>query len=344
MNSIMRTNFDFFYGKEAEQFSFLRIPKLLFKEERFKKLSSDAKLLYALLLDRMSLSIKNGWLDEENRAYIYFTNKEVMEELNMASEKCTKIFSELDSNKGCGLIIKIRQGLGKPDVIYVMNFLSCVSVDNEASGMQDDVENPVLDCDLSGVSKIENQEIRKSKVRKFENQMSGISEFESQDIRKSKSNKNEINNNQYNNTEFSDINHIPSNQISGTYMENDVKDEMAERERYRVLISKNIEYEFIVQNYSKGLADGILETMLDAICSRSPYIIVSGAEIPQEVVKSRLLKLNNNHIVYVLDCLYKNTTKIHNIKSYLLTALYNSFTTLEHYYVAEVNHDLYGNN
>ena len=164
-----------------------------------------------------------------------------------------------------------------------------------------------------------------------------------QEFRKQKSNKNEINN-KYNNTEFSDINHIPSNQITGTYSENDVKDEMAERERYRVLISKNIEYEFIAQNYSKGLADGILETMLDAICSNSPYLIVSGAEISREVVKSRLLKLNNNHIVYVLDCLYKNTTKIHNIKSYLLTALYNSFTTLEHYYVAEVNHDLFGNN
>jgi len=181
MDNFKELKFDFYYGKEAEQFNFYRIPKVLFTDKRFSNISVESKVLYGLLLDRMSLSIKNRWVDEENRAYIYFTNKEVMEELNMASEKCTKIFSELDSNKGCGLIIKIRQGLGKPDVIYVMNFLSCVSVDDEASGMQDDVENPVQDCDLSGVSKIENQEIRKSK-----------------------SNKNEINNNQYN-TEFSDI-------------------------------------------------------------------------------------------------------------------------------------------
>lgn len=95
---------------------------MLFKDERFKGLSSDSKLLYALLLDRMSLSIKNGWFDDENRVYVYFTVKEAMEELNMAKEKCTKIFAELDSEKGCGLIVKVRQGLGRPDIIYVMNF------------------------------------------------------------------------------------------------------------------------------------------------------------------------------------------------------------------------------
>ena len=63
-------NFDYYYGIEAEQFSFYRVPRLLIKDERFKGLSSDAKLLYGLMLDRMSLSMKNGWLDDENRAYI----------------------------------------------------------------------------------------------------------------------------------------------------------------------------------------------------------------------------------------------------------------------------------
>ena len=68
MGNMMK--FDYYYGIEAEQFSFYRVPRLLIKDERFKELSSDAKLLYGLMLDRMSLSIKNGWFDEQNRAYI----------------------------------------------------------------------------------------------------------------------------------------------------------------------------------------------------------------------------------------------------------------------------------
>src|SRR5574344_2798568 len=87
--------FDYYYGIEAEQFSFYRVPRLLVKDARFKELSSDAKLLYGLMLDRMSLSMKNNWLDEENRAYIYYTMENIMEDLGCAKEKCAKILAEL---------------------------------------------------------------------------------------------------------------------------------------------------------------------------------------------------------------------------------------------------------
>lgn len=78
---------DYYYGIEAEQFSFYRVPRLLIKDERFKKLSSDAKLLYGLMLDRMSLSMKNEWFDDENRAYIIYTIDSIMEDLGCAKEK-----------------------------------------------------------------------------------------------------------------------------------------------------------------------------------------------------------------------------------------------------------------
>lgn len=104
MDSTMR--FDYYYGIEAEQFSFYRVPRLLIKDVRFRGLSSDAKLLYGLMLDRMSLSMKNGWVDDENRAYIYYTVENVMEDLGCAKEKCIKIIAELDSKKGIGLIEK----------------------------------------------------------------------------------------------------------------------------------------------------------------------------------------------------------------------------------------------
>mgnify|MGYP002508190219 CR=1 FL=1 len=114
--------FDYYYGVEAEQFSFYRVPRLLIKDERFKGLSSDAKLLYGLMLDRMSLSMKNGWLDDENRAYIIYTVDNMMEDLGCAKATCAKVIKELDSDNGIGLIEKKRRGLGKPDIIYVKNF------------------------------------------------------------------------------------------------------------------------------------------------------------------------------------------------------------------------------
>ena len=117
-------DFDYFYGIEANQFSFYRIPRMLIKDPHFKELSSDAKLLYGLMLDRMAMSIKNGWLDEDNRVYIYYTLEDIMEDLGCARATCVRILSELDAKKGIGLIEKKRQGLGKPDIIYVKNFVS----------------------------------------------------------------------------------------------------------------------------------------------------------------------------------------------------------------------------
>ena len=99
---------DYYYGIEAEQFSFYRVPRLLIKDERFKKLSSDAKLLYGLMLDRMSLSMKNEWFDDENRAYIIYTIDSIMEDLGCAKEKAVKVLAELDSVKGIGLVEKVR--------------------------------------------------------------------------------------------------------------------------------------------------------------------------------------------------------------------------------------------
>lgn len=149
--------FDYYYGIEAEQFSFYRVPRLLIKDARFKELSSDAKLLYGLMLDRLALSIKNGWLDEENRVYIHYTLDNIMEDLGCAREKCAKVIAELDSKKGIGLIEKKRRGLGKPDIIYVKNFAT-LDTGKEPGG---ELENPD-NADNSA-------EVRKPNLRKFGN-------------------------------------------------------------------------------------------------------------------------------------------------------------------------------
>ena len=110
---------DYFYGKTGELFSFYRIPKALFQEPRFQSLSTDAKILYGILLDRMSLSVKNGWLDEQNRVFIIFTIEDVKRALCCADNKATKLLRELEK---FGLIERKRRGLGKPSLVYVKNF------------------------------------------------------------------------------------------------------------------------------------------------------------------------------------------------------------------------------
>lgn len=161
--------FDYYYGIEAEQFSFYRVPRLLIKDVRFKGLSSDAKLLYGLMLDRMALSMKNGWFDEENRAYIHYTMDSIMEDLGCAREKCAKVLAELDSKKGIGLIEKKRQGLGKPDIIYVKNFTTL------------EVESKPSDIEKNTATNDNSPEVRKSNFKRYENQTSGNTETELQE-------------------------------------------------------------------------------------------------------------------------------------------------------------------
>ena len=116
--------YEYFYGAQAEQFSFYRIPKALFTEPNFRELSTDAKVLYGILLDRMSLSLKNQWLDAQNKVYIIFTVEEIMDALNCANQKATRLMVELE--KQAGLIERKRQGLGRPNLIYVQAFAATI--------------------------------------------------------------------------------------------------------------------------------------------------------------------------------------------------------------------------
>lgn len=124
--------YEYFYGAQAEQFSFYRIPKALFTEPKFRELSTDAKVLYGILLDRMSLSLKNQWLDAQNKVYIIFTVEEIMDALNCANQKATRLMVELE--KQAGLIERKRQGLGRPNLIYVKNFAATINDKNCEKG------------------------------------------------------------------------------------------------------------------------------------------------------------------------------------------------------------------
>ena len=112
--------FDYYRGEEADQYSFYRIPKALFTNAQFKELSAEAKILYGLMLDRMGLSTRNGWLDAAGRVYIYFTLDDAMDMMGFGHNKVVRLFRELEE---IGLIERKKQGQGRPAVIYVKNFV-----------------------------------------------------------------------------------------------------------------------------------------------------------------------------------------------------------------------------
>ena len=208
--------FDYFYGQSGEMFSYFRVPKILFRDIKFKDLSTDAKTLYGILLDRMGLSVKNGWLDEQGRVYIIFPVQEVMDALGCADNKATKLFRELEK---FGLI---------------------------------------------------------------------------------------------------------------------------ERKRLEEYFSQSLEVDLLLRLCpdDEDTIDQIVNLLVDTCSSKRRMLRVAGDDKPAEVVRSRFMKLNADHIRFVLKCLAESTAPVRNMEQYLLAALYNAPTTMQLYYQNQTNHDL----
>ena len=300
-----------------------------------------------------------------------------MELMCCKTQKAVKLMKELDSDGGIGLIEKKRLGLGKPNVIYVKNFLikevkPSPEADEPSGSQQETGTEPgqemkeiggntqSFQSQKSGVLKIENQEFPESKIKNGENHTSGISEIKNQELRFSKSNDTDINKTDLSDTEFSETeyskidfndtesgvsaiypNLIPSSpSIPGT-----APDVMEEMNAYRDLIREHISYECFQDGRfcRREDVDELVELMVEVmLLPDNSTVRIAGVEKPVAIVKNRFMKLNHEHIEYILTCLQSNTTKVGNIKAYLLTTLYNAPMTISNYYTAEVNHDLYG--
>ena len=308
-----RIKLSYFYGKEADQYSFYKIPKLLFIDEYFKKLSVESKVLYGLMLDRMSLSMKNQWLDDEGRAYIYYSLEDIMDALGCSNKKAISIMKELDADTGIGLIEKKRQGQGKPTMIYLKQFL-----------IQDVQKcNKFTSGEKKDVSEVKNLHILKCK-----NDTSRSEESTCLEVKNIHTNKNNINNTELSKTESNLI-------LSGD-------DRMRyEMDAYSELIRENIELDILRERhpYDQELLEGIFDLILETVLCKNESIIIASNKYPAELVRSKFLKLNSSHVEYVIGCFKGNTTKVHNIKKYLLTTLFNAPSTISGYYQAAVNHD-----
>lgn len=380
--------FDYYYGVQSEQFSFYRIPRLLIKDQHFKGLSSDAKLLYGLMLDRMALSMKNHWLDNENRAYIIYSISNVMEDINCSKPTCVKIMKELDS---FGLIERKRKGLGKPDIIYVKNFAvleDSQEQDEESSDAADTFEEnkPVMSNE-NITSEGKQDELPEVKDFNFNNEAYGLEMVETEEIFKEKeqispnvgvnsgiSKKSELpevkdfnfwnektltsggkeslplevknlapnyNNNNYNNQSY---NYINQSNLSSQADQacNDEIDTIGNTDAYIQQIKKNLDYDFYMTNdvayMDKDLLKELFVIICDVVCTKSETIKISGYVYSCDYVRSKFLRLTSNHVMYVMDCIKNTTTKIANIKAYLLVALFNAPSTIDHYYQQEIRH------
>ena len=308
-----RIKLSYFYGKEAEQYLFYKIPKLLFTDDYFKNISVEAKVLYGLMLDRMSLSVKNQWMDEEGRAYIYYSLEDIMDALGCSNKKAISIMKELDMDAGIGLIEKKRQGQGKPTMIYLKQFMiqDVQKCRNYTSG-----EKSVI------------SEVKNLHILKCTNSTSRSEENTCLEVKNIHTNKNNINNTELSNNESNLI-------LSGD-------DRMRyEMDAYSELIRENIELDILRERhpYDQDLLEGIFDLILETVLCKNESIIVASNKYPAELVRSKFLKLNSSHVEYAIDCFKGNTTKVRNIKKYLLTTLFNAPSTISGYYQAAVNHD-----
>ena len=293
----MNIKFNYYYGKEAEQFSFFRIPKLLFTDEAFKDLSSDAKVLYGILLDRMSLSMKNNWIDEENKVYIIFTIEEIANVMCCATQKATKILQELDDKKGIGLVEKKRLGLGKPNILYVKNFI--IQETKEQTDVQEEITN---------------QELLQSQNQNDENHNSGNVIFTKQELLKSQCNKTNYNKTEYSNTEYNNTTPISPS-----------KDRAMEMEEIEKILKHQIDYPALIEEQpkEKEKIDLMINLMTEAIQNKTD-IRINQSRTAYKTVREQLLSLQKKHIKYVLSVFRENKQKIINLRAYLLSLLYNA--------------------
>lgn len=347
----MVMTFDYYYGAQAEQFNFIRIPKAMIVDPMFEDLSVNAKLLYGVLLDRMNLSMKNRWFDSENRVYIIYQIAEIMEDFNFSKKTAVRYLNELEN---FGLVEKKRRGLGLPSLLYVKNFVVFQDHSEPDDTDFDDVaEDDNLNENMEtsrGIQGETSRGVRTYTSRSVDMETSkGVqketlrgAKSELQEVTKrgpliSKTNSNNIN---INNTKES--NNILSNPMVKNAVDMMGREEESIFEKYTKMVKDNIDYDVLISRHylEKSMIDGMVNLIVETIISENDYIIISSTKFPKETVKSRFSKLDISHIEYVLECMNHNTTNIKNIKKYLLAALYNAPTTIDSYYKARVQHDM----
>ena len=284
---------------------------MLVRSKKFKTLSTDAKLLYGLMLDRMGLSAKHGWYDELGRVYIYYTLDEIQTDLMCGHNKAVRLLAELDTGKdGFGLIERVKQGQGRPAKIYVKKFTTT------------DVPETPLSAPIS--------DFPDSKIQTSQNQTSRLPLLGSQDFPKRETS---YLDNNYPESSYPDPSISPAKPPGNG-------GRLIERWSLKESVKNQIEYDTLCTQYAAEDVDALVELISEVQSSTADAVGLGKEQIPIEIIKERFRQLTQMHVEYVLDCLKNTTTQINNVKAYLLTALYNAPMTMGFFYSAQVRHDL----
>jgi len=278
---------------------FFQFPRALFTSPKYQSLSAEAKCLYIFMLDRLSVSHKNGWIDD-GKVFIYFTLSKVAEFLGTGRDKAIKTLRELDINGGIGLIERKSQGGAKPNIIYIY---------------------PVQDGEIF----LPEKEVEKNDLQQSENSTSSGRKNLPPEVEKSDPNYNNIN---YNKNNYNKSNHIPRQ--SGTDWINEIQN-------YEEIIKCNIEYDIFKNDAVYG--NWFRETahiITSVVCSKSEYVTIARQSYPHELVKERFLALNSEHVKYVYDAMRQSANSIRNIRAYIITSLFRAKETMGSWYAAKV--------
>lgn len=335
INNTSIKEFDFHYGNESEQYTFFKVPKMLFTDEQFSMLSIEAKILYSIMLDRMSLSRFNGWTDNHNRIYIIFPISSVVDILNCGKGKACKLMKELND---IGLIERERRGLGKPDLIYVKKFT-------------DQTENPPkkhkeLDIETGKyyednyeydnyLEQLGNSEMISNQTSEYSKSNSCVSEKEPQ----------EFFNLDTNNTDSikTDIN--KTNDSNNKTIDNDMD---VDKENARVIeavytkIKEQISYDNLAKQYGMSTVNSFVENLVDValIHDDGTMIEISKHKYPISLVKYRFSRIDYDVADYILDSIQHTSSKVKYLKRYMITTLFNACSTIDTKYQLDVNHDM----
>lgn len=309
-----KTEFDYYYGVEAEQFTFVRVPKVLFTDkEHFGSLSNDARILYGFLLERMSLSRKNNLIDARNRVYIIFPIDEIAEIMGVCHEKALNILKELDEQNGIGLVKKKRRGLGLPSILYVKNFII-------NGGVESSTENRIIIPNRRNdlMIMLRHQEVDKTDSNNTDKNNTEMSYTYDQSINLPR-------------TDFQNFSPGADGLIDGIDR-NAVEEEVKAQIDYGCLMS-------FKDNSVVKMVEEIKDLMVDVLCGERT-VISEGKRVSEETAKAAYRKITFEHVQYVLHSLVNYPDKISRIDRFLTTSLLNSVYTLMNSTFAGFEHNM----
>ena len=323
-----KTEFDYYYGVEAEQFTFVRVPKVLFTDkEHFGSLSNDARILYGFLLERMSLSRKNNLIDARNRVYIIFPIDEIAEIMGVCHEKALNILKELDEQNGIGLVKKKRRGLGLPSILYVKNFIINDGVEavpekpSNHSEPQERLDN--------------NAPTSRSRENRF------------QEVGKTDSNNTDKNNTEMSYTDIQSINQSVADLQNfspgaAPSVENAGLIDGIDRNAVEEAVKKQIDYDCLMSFKDDAvvkMVEEIKDLIVDVLCGERT-VISEGKRVSEETAKAAYRKITFEHVQYVLHSLLNYPDKISRIDRFLTVSLFNSVYMLTNSTFAGFEYDM----